>query len=288
MSQVQPVGEVSPASQPTSTVAHSNPHARRSAPEQLDELMQVTSMRGWIALAGFALLLTAAAAWGLFGTVTTDVSGQGVLVRGGGIKTQSSPSDGVVTSILLASGTRVEKGEPLVVLTSAAGEPIQIASTFPCRVLSRHVRLGEAVKTGDPLLTLESLDEPLQAYLYIPVSEGYQVEPSMRVQLLPASVNKDAFGYLKGTVVSADRFPVTQSELAELLQNDNLAKTLTAGPPKLQVVVALSENYKTPSGYAWSSSAGPPLELYSGTPCDGQIIVAEERPIHLVFRGWRH
>jgi hypothetical protein len=35
--------------------------------------------------------------------------------------------------------------------------------------------------------------------------------------------------------------------------------------------------------YKWSASAGPPPQLYSGTPCQGRIIVAQYGPIYLVF-----
>jgi len=270
----------------TPPATRSDPLNRLSTPEQLDELMQVTSPRGWIALAGFALLISVAAIWGLVGTVTTTVAGKGVLMRGSSIKTESSPCDGEVVSILPASGAKLDQGDPLVVLKPAQGEPVTVYSPFSCRILSRHTRSGEALKKNDPLLTVECLSEPLQAYLYVPVSEGYQIEAKMRVQVSPASVNKDAFGYMKGEVISAERFPIAQSELAVRLQNDDLARALIMGPPKLQIIVGLDQSPKTPSGYQWSSSDGPPSDLYSGTPCEGWIIVSEERPIHLVFRGW--
>jgi multidrug efflux pump subunit AcrA (membrane-fusion protein) len=256
---------------------------RLASPDQLDQLMQVTSRRSWIALAGFALLLAAALVWSLVGTVTDTVEGQGVLLREDGVRPVTAPCDGVVTRFLVKSGDRVQVGEPLVLLTPPDGQPRKVGSPFPGRMLSRSAREGEAVKKGAPLLMLENLDEPLLARLYLPVSEGYQVEPNMRVQVWPANVRRDEFGYLKGRVVSASRFPITRQELADRLQNDDLARELTTGPPKLQILVELSADPKTTSGYRWSTSAGPPLQLFSGTPCQGRIIIAEHRPIHLVF-----
>src|SRR5437660_9580673 len=92
---------------------------RLSSPEQLDRLMQVTSPRAWIALAALGLLLVAALAWGLFGTVTTTVEGQGVLIRQGGVRTVTAPAPGVVGPILVQSGYEVGKDQELLRLEPA-------------------------------------------------------------------------------------------------------------------------------------------------------------------------
>jgi len=256
---------------------------RLASPDQLDQLMQVTSPRLWIALAGFALLLALALLWSLAGTVSDNVDGQGVLLRENGLQPLPAPCDGVVTSFQARSGDRVEKGKTLVLMTPSGKEPLKVDSPFTSRMLSRSAREGGAVKQGAPLLMLENLDEPLLARLYIPVSEGYKVEANMRVQVWPASVNKTEFGYLQGRVVSAAKFPITRQELADRLDNEDLARELTTGEPKLQILVELFADPRTTSGYQWSTMAGPPLQLFSGTPCQGRIIIAEHRPIHLVF-----
>lgn len=258
---------------------------RLASPDQLDQLMQVTSPRGWIALAGFALVLLAAFVWSVAGTVTENVGGQGVLLRGNGVKPLPAPQDGVVATFLAHSGDRIEKGKPLVLLTPPGQQPLPVDSPFLGRMLSRGAKEGEAVKKGAPLVMLENLDEPLLACLYLPVSEGYRVETNMRAEVWPASVRKEEFGFLTGRVVSAAKFPITRQELADRLQDDDLARELTTGPPKLQILVELTADPATPSGYKWSSGAGPPLQLFSGTPCQGRIIVAEHRPIHFVIPG---
>jgi len=53
--------------------------------------------------------------------------------------------------------------------------------------------------------------------------------------------------------------------------------------PLLRVDVALAEDPETPSGYRWSSSTGPPLQITSGTLASGSVIVRESRPIDLVI-----
>jgi len=57
---------------------------------------------------------------------------------------------------------------------------------------------------------------------------------------------------------------------------------LAAGAP-VEIRVALTPDATAPSGYAWSSGAGPPIELSSGTPCEATILVSTQRPIDLVL-----
>lgn len=52
---------------------------RLSTPEQLDQLIQVTSPRSWLALGAIGTLLTGLLLWAYFGTVTTRVEGECVL-----------------------------------------------------------------------------------------------------------------------------------------------------------------------------------------------------------------
>jgi HlyD family secretion protein len=58
---------------------------RLSSPEQLDQLMQVTTTRGWMALAAIGALLVAVVTWAVVGSLPERVVGQGILVRSGGI-----------------------------------------------------------------------------------------------------------------------------------------------------------------------------------------------------------
>jgi hypothetical protein len=50
---------------------------RLSSPEQLDQLMRITSPRSWMMLATIAILLAVALVWGFLGRVPTATSGEG-------------------------------------------------------------------------------------------------------------------------------------------------------------------------------------------------------------------
>ncbi len=65
--------------------------------------------------------------------------------------------------------------------------------------------------------------------------------------------------------------------MIRVLGNEALVEKLMAEGPPIQVNVALERNPATPTGYRWSSSTGPNLEISSGTLAAGSVIVQEER-----------
>ena len=56
------------------------------------------------------------------------------------------------------------------------------------------------------------------------------------------------------------------------------AQVLAEGPA-IQVLATLNPDPETYSGYAWSSSSGPPLEFSSGTTLQARVVVEERAPI---------
>jgi hypothetical protein len=259
---------------------------RLASPEQLDQLLQLTSPRGWIALAALGLLLLFALAWGFLGTITTTVEGQGILRRSGGPVRLEAPAAGVVRYRNVQLGSSVAEGQVLMMLTPdgpGKQEPIPLRSPVAARVLGGSVKSGASVKKGAPLLLLDPERRPMHALLYVPVGVGYQVQPGMKVLVSPAPASKSEFGYLRGEVVSAAKFPSTRDDMAAFLENEDMVRHLSAAGPCLQIFVKLDPDPDTPSGYRWTSARGWPLALYSGIPCQALITVREQRPVELVM-----
>jgi len=84
---------------------------RLSSPEQLDQLMQVTTPKSWIALCSLCGLLVLTVFWGIFGTVPTRVQGMGVLIKTGGVYDVVPLSSGQITDISVRSGDQVSQGQ---------------------------------------------------------------------------------------------------------------------------------------------------------------------------------
>ena len=90
-----------------------------SSPDQLDQLVRVTSTRSWIALLGVLLILATAAVWGFKGRLATKAEGKGVVVRAGNLLTVSALAQGQVIKVLVKAGDKVKRGQ----LVAVIGQP---------------------------------------------------------------------------------------------------------------------------------------------------------------------
>ncbi len=84
---------------------------RISSPEQLDQLIIITSPVGWLALLAVGALLAAAVFWGFYGTIPAKVQGLGILLQKGGLAGIQAQHSGTITSINVEVGDVVEKGD---------------------------------------------------------------------------------------------------------------------------------------------------------------------------------
>lgn len=395
---------------------------RLSSPEQLDQLLQVTDPKGWMALGALGTLLLSALAWGVWGAIPTDATGEGILLRRGGVSDLVSPGAGQIEEVLVGVGDVIEKGQPvarirqeelqrqiaerqtrladlrtellerqryaqeqerlrgrdlaqqranlelsintlqteigllrrrledqealladgLVTKQAVMGtqqelngkrdqleaqrlelnglelkrldaaqqiaqeletreralrdvesetrelqaklqENTHIVSPHAGRVLELLVDRGAVVNPGSAVLNLEVLSEELVAVLFVPASAGKQVQPGMTVRVSPSTVKREEYGSMLGKVTRAAEFPATSRGMTRLLGNEALVNKLMEAGPLIQIDVALERDASTPTGYLWSSSRGPNLEISSGTLASGSVIVKENRPISLVI-----
>ncbi len=395
---------------------------RLSSPEQLDQLLQVTSPKGWMALLTFGVMIIAAISWGVFGSLPTEALGQGILIRQGGVSDVVAVGGGQVESVLVNVGDVVEKGQEVVKIQQQAilrqidetqarqaaleaeyedllryaeeqrklsasdlaqqranfeqsiatlenevellrervsaeeallddglitrqtllrteqqlnttrdrlanarlqlnglelkrleaeqrldqqietqrtqlrnlelemrelnarlTENVQVVSPYSGRVLELMVSRGDLITPGTPVLSLELDAEELMAVLFVPASSGKQVQVGMEARISPSTVKRERYGYIVGEVTWVASFPATQRGMMRLLSNADLVAQLMVQGSPIQVEVRLNEDSATPTGYEWSSSAGPDLEITSGTLAAGSVLLKRERPITLVI-----
>jgi HlyD family secretion protein len=84
---------------------------RLSSPEQLDQLLQVTNPRGWLALGALGALLMASLTWAIFGSIPTEAGGEGILLRQGGVTSLVATEQGQVEELLVSVGDVIAKGQ---------------------------------------------------------------------------------------------------------------------------------------------------------------------------------
>ncbi len=113
---------------------------RLSSPEQLDQLMRVTSPKGWFALGGIGMILVAALVWGIIGSIPNTVKGKGVLIKSGGILEIASNASGRVADIAVRVGDEVTEGQ--VVARLSQPELIERASSAKLEL--SHLRSAQS------------------------------------------------------------------------------------------------------------------------------------------------
>ncbi len=162
----------------------------------------------------------------------------------------------------------------------------KVITSYSGRVLEVSVDEDKFVNKGTNILTMELMGqdiENLEGIIYVSPGDGKLVKPGMKVDISPANVKQEEYGFMIGIVTDVSEFPSTTQGMMRLLQNDNLLKSLSGGGAPIEVKVTLKPSLKTFSGYKWSSKDGPPIKLNSGTLCFSSIIVMEQAPVTLVI-----
>lgn len=142
---------------------------------------------------------------------------------------------------------------------------------------------GQAISTGDAVVSVEALHEDMKALVYMTSGQGKLVRPGMILQVSPGTAEVYDYGYLIGRVAAVSEAPATQQGMLSLLGNQRLVDGFTEKGAPIAVEAQLELDPATASGFRWSSSKGPPFEIRSGTLCSARVITQQQPPITLVI-----
>src|SRR5262245_38164782 len=90
---------------------------RLASPEQLDQLLEVTTPRGWLSLIALSALIVAAVVWSIAGSIPSRVGGLGIVVKKGGLASGSALGSGQLSELYVAAGTELKKGDKVAKLS---------------------------------------------------------------------------------------------------------------------------------------------------------------------------
>lgn len=167
---------------------------RLKSPEQLDQLLTVTTPKSWLALLAAFIIVVASGLWGFGGRVKDTIPGRCILISSGGVQQINFQHAGQITDIRPQPGEFVRRGEviarldqPQLVeqiaqlqneletltdgpehltrkeqltediehLRTLLEQQSRLVSPYDGRVLQLRANTLEFVQPGDPLLTLE-------------------------------------------------------------------------------------------------------------------------------------
>jgi HlyD family secretion protein len=120
---------------------------RLSSPEQLDQLLHVTTPRGWLALTALGGLLAVALVWGVVGSVPETVAGQGMLVKSGGVYQVVSEGGGRVMDVAINVGDLVREGQVVARIAQPdLQDQVQRAKRKLADMAARHAQAEGAAR----------------------------------------------------------------------------------------------------------------------------------------------
>jgi len=400
---------------------HAQAHAAppRATESDQKDLMQVTSFQGWVSLAAVGGALVAVIIWSLVGSIPERIEGQGIVVRGGGLRQIRASGGGTLTKLTLKIADNVADGQMVGEITQVGtsedikskrqayeqaqreyeiskaeedastaglraqisgaeadkrstqlllqksrdeynrlkesldkglvtpkrveqaqrdaagfesqinGKDAQIAtlnaqirqvqqrlrakedavakarrefervgnvsnslaqvqSTVVGRVVEVKKRVGDLVQDGDVVATVEPPGAGIEPIVYINSGNGKRIKPGMEAQVSPLTVRKEDYGFMKAKIGVVGEYPVTQEAVKAVTGNDQQVQELLAQGTKIEIHAVLQADPKAPSGYAWSTSGGPPFQIDGGTRVTVAVVVARKPPISYVlpiFKG---
>lgn len=179
-----------------------------------------------------------------------------------------------------------ELNEMLTVLENELYTATRVVSPYSGRVVEVKVSNGDYVNRGESIISIERMGDQLrdlQAIFYVSPNEGAKIHAGMEVKIEPASISKEAYGYLLGQVIDVANFPSTFQGMMNVIGNEDLVSELSGSGAPIEVTVSLIPDPQTESGYKWSSTTGPPVAIQSGTLSRGIITIEKSAPISKVF-----
>jgi len=169
-------------------------------------------------------------------------------------------------------------------LSSRESRYSQVTSNVAGKILDVQLRRGDTVREGQVLARLlQEYSDGMQALFFIDSAQGAEIRPGMIVEVSPTTIKKEEYGFLKGEVLERSPEPLTRAQLLRELggNEDRASKILEGGP--VYMILALLSPAETPTGYAWSSGDGPPLQLVGNQDISVNVITRTRAPYTLVL-----
>ncbi|MGA5047058.1 HlyD family efflux transporter periplasmic adaptor subunit [Streptomyces arboris] len=256
--------------------------SKLQSPEDIDLPVRYARPRGGLVLVVTLAVMAGAAFWAVTGTVSSTLSASGILTHAQGSYVLQSPVAGQVTDVLAEEGERVAADTPLVKVRTSQGSTV-VRTLAAGRLTTLAATIGSVITPGADVAAVERVakaDDPLMALLYVPAESGATVPVGASVDLTVQSVPTQQYGVLRGKVESVTRTAQTRQRISGFLGSSQLGEQFSRQGPPVAVLVRLATDPDGgESGFAWSSSQGPPYRLDSMTLAGGSIELAEQHPI---------
>ena len=249
---------------------------------EAEEMARVASPNLWIVLSAMVAMIVVVVYWCAFGTINYKVTAQGVVFPFGETSSISVPYDGTVSRSLVSHGSAVERGAGIVEIRNALS-----VSTVPAPregVVIQTLQAGTSFKAGEPVAWLLPQKQQMagrEMLCYVTYGDLRKLKTGQQVQVTPANMERENWGYAYGKVVGIEQYPTTRQEIVSRLKLDPLAAFIPDGQAMYEVRVTLD----TQDGHlVWSREKSRNVKVGNGALCNIQVIT-EKKPVWRVLVG---
>ena len=161
-------------------------------------------------------------------------------------------------------------------------ETWRIRAPVSGRVTEVKAQVGATLKPGESVISIETGGEGLDVLIYVSPLDGKRVKVDLPALVSPATVQREKYGSMLGTVESLSEFPASLNGMIAVLQNQDLARTFSRDGPPYPGRVAITLDSSTTSGFAWTSPHAVDVEITPGTLATVEVKVSSQPPVALV------
>lgn len=159
----------------------------------------------------------------------------------------------------------------------------QVRSTQKGRIVEMRKNVGDPVRMGELIATVEPTDAKLDAVVYVNSADAISIKPGMEVRVAPLGVDRERYGFIKGVVESIANYAATPESIAQIVANQAVARELLGDRAKVEMRVRMLPNPNTISKLEWSTRDGAPETIGAGTRLSVEVVVERRRPITFVI-----
>jgi multidrug efflux pump subunit AcrA (membrane-fusion protein) len=241
---------------------------------ELKEMPRVASPALWLILTSLLTICAIALFWCIFGKLNYTVNATGVVFPFAEARPISVPFEGTVHHVIATNGQKVAAGDPIASVRS------QLATTTLTSPESGVVLTSKPAETKfvarEPVVWI--LPQELQLHerevlAYVPFAHLRKVKIGAKVQVTPADLEREKWGYAVGTVTGIERYPTARQAVAQRLKLAELAAIIPAEQPVYEVRIVLDRGA---DGLIWSRKKSQNMAVTTGMPCNVQIIWSQK------------
>lgn len=249
---------------------------------EAEEMARVASPKLRIVLAAMVAIMVVVVYWCVFGTINYKVTAQGVVFPFEEATPIAVPYDGTVSRTLVTHGNAVVCGADIMEMRNALSTSMLTAPRDG--VLIQSLPIGSQFKAGEPLAWLLPQTQQMagrEMLCYVTYDDLRKLKIGQQVQVTPANMERENWGYAYGKVVGIEQFPTSRQDIVNRVKLDPLTTFIQDGQAIYEVRVTLDEQ---DGSLVWSREKSRNVKIDNGALCNIQIIT-KKKPVWRVLVG---